>query len=100
MEYDNKNTFVLFQNDKKAENHPDWKGTLTDENGKEWDIAVWERTSKKGSLFLSGKVSEPFKKTEGAPSWEAAREKYTKKDEVLTDEQVDEPIDLSEIPFN
>ncbi len=59
MEYDNKNSFVLFKNDKKASpKAPDFKGTYTDNNGKEWEVAAWEKTSKAGNTFLSGKISE------------------------------------------
>ena len=96
MEYDKKNSFVLFQNEKKSEKAPDYRGTLTDENGKEWDIAVWERTSKKGTPFLSGKVSEPYQKPEGG-SWAQAREKFAKPDVVLND--IDDDIDVNSIPF-
>lgn len=98
MEYDDKNTFVLFKNDKLKDTQPSFKGSLTDENGKKWDIAVWERTSKKGAFFLSGKIQEPYVKHEGS-TWEATREKYAKKDEVVEDFNEDAPIDLSEIPF-
>ena len=101
MEYDKKNTFVLFKNEKKNEKQPDYRGNLTDENGKEWSLAVWQKTSKKGAPFLSGKVSEPYQKPEGnAPSaWEAQREKFSKPEELPTNKEVDEPIDLSAIPF-
>ena len=97
-DYDRKNTFILFyETDKKTEKSPDFTGTFTDEHGKEWRIAAWERSSKSGKKFLSGKVDE-FKPKETGGSWEAQREKFTKKDEVVTDVS-DEPIDLSEIPF-
>lgn len=99
MQYDDKNTFVLFPHEKTSENQPDRKGSLTDSNGKKWDIAVWERTSKNGKPFLSGKISEPYVKPEGN-TWEQQREKFAvKKDNLPTDEEVDEPIDLSSIPF-
>jgi hypothetical protein len=97
MQYDDKNTFVLFPHEKTGDNQPDRKGSLTDSNGKKWDIAVWERTSKKGAPFLSGKISEPYVKPEGKV-WEQTRDKYKKQDVVL-DDISDEPIDLSEVPF-
>ena len=103
QEYDNKNTFMLFyETEKKTDKSPDFTGKLTDINGKEWRVAAWERTSKNGNNFLSGKVDEfkPKEQTTAAPSWEAQRQKFAaKKDEPLT-EVSDEPIDLSEIPFN
>lgn len=101
QEYDNKNTFMLFyETEKKTDKSPDFTGKLTDINGKEWRIAAWERTSKNGKNFLSGKVDEfkPKEQTTAAPSWEAQRQKFAKKDEVVT-EISDDPIDISEIPF-
>lgn len=63
MEYDNKNSFVLFPNDKKASpKAPDFKGTYTDANGKEWECVAWEKTSKAGKPFFSGKISEKREK--------------------------------------
>lgn len=98
MEYDDKNTFILFyETDKKTDKSPDLSGKLTDEHGKEWRIAAWHRSSKTGKEFLSGKVSEI---TEGQ-GYQKAQEAYQKikaKDEPLT-EVSDEPADLSEIPF-
>ena len=104
MDYDDKNTFILFyEADKKTEKSPDMTGKFTDSNGKEWRIAAWERTSKNGKNFLSGKVDE-FKPRESttAPSWEAQRQKFAKKDEVVEDvptqAEVDDDI-LRSIPF-
>lgn len=105
MEYDDKNTFILFyETDKKTEKSPDYTGKYTDEHGKEWRMAAWERTSKNGKNFLSGKVDEFRSKEDGSSNkqsggaWEQQRQKFAKKDEVVTDIS-DDPIDLSEIPF-
>jgi hypothetical protein len=50
----------LFKNDyKKADNHPDLKGTVNIE-GKLFDIAAWKNSSIEGMLSLS--VSVPYKK--------------------------------------
>lgn len=62
-EYDNTNTGALFKNNKKADNHPDYKGKINIE-GKDWDIAGWIRTSKAGNTYMSMKISEPWKKEE------------------------------------
>jgi uncharacterized protein (DUF736 family) len=98
--YDDRNTLVMFANEKKHDKMPDYKGTLTDENGKKWELALWERTSKKGASFLSGKISEPYVKPEGTgyDSFKQAGEKF-KKDVVLEDIDDSKEIDLSEIPF-
>ena len=58
------NTGAIFKNDnKKAENHPDYKGKVN-VNGKEMEIALWMKTSAKGVKFFSVSFSEPFVKSE------------------------------------
>ena len=58
------NTGAIFKNDnKKADNHPDYKGKVN-VNGKEMEIALWMKTSAKGVKFLSASFSEPFVKSE------------------------------------
>lgn len=85
MEYDDKNTFILFyETDKKTDKSPDFTGKLTDINGKEWRIAAWHRSSKNGKEFLSGKVDEFKPKTEGG-AWEQQRQKFAKKDVAPTE---------------
>ena len=98
-DYDNKNKGVAFFNDKKEqEKHPDYRGK-GNFNGVDFELALWGRTTNDGREYFSISFSEPYQKTESkAPSWEAQREKFAKKDEVVT-EVSDEPIDLSEIPF-
>ena len=54
MEYDNSNRGVLFKNDKKEkETHSDYNGSWTDDNGKEYWLNCWIKTSKNGRKFLS-----------------------------------------------
>lgn len=68
MEYDNRNSFVVYPNKKKAMNPkaPDYTGTYTDGNNKQWDCAVWEKVSKKdGSTFFSGTISEKKERKSG-----------------------------------
>ena len=56
------NTGVLFKiAEKESDKHPDLTGKCM-VNGKEMEIAVWENTSKKGSLYLSLKFQEPYQK--------------------------------------
>ena len=67
MEYDNRNTFVLFRNDKKGNDRaPDYRGAYVDSTGVEMDCAAWVKVSKKGDKFLSGKISA--KRQQSAPS--------------------------------
>ena len=62
------NTATIFKNEKKGENHPDYKGQVNVE-GKLFDLALWEKEGKKGKFF-SGKISEPYK---NAPQPEASK---------------------------
>ena len=55
------NTGAIFKNDKKAENHPDMKGKINF-NGKDMEIALWQRTSQNGVNYYSAKLSEPYNK--------------------------------------
>jgi len=58
------NTGAIFKNDnKKAENHPDYKGKVN-VNGKDMEVALWMKTSAKGVKFFSVSFSEPFVKGE------------------------------------
>ena len=51
-EYDNKNTAVLFRNERKEEDrHPDYTGTMWDENNVEHFADCWVREGKKGKFF-------------------------------------------------
>ena len=53
------NTGAIFKNDnKKAENHPDYRGKVN-VNGKEMEIALWVKQGKSGSYF-SAAFSEPY----------------------------------------
>ena len=60
MSYDNTNTGAIFKNDKKADNHPDYKGKIN-VKGEDFEIALWVKDGKNGKFF-SAKISEPFKK--------------------------------------
>ena len=58
------NTGAIFKNDnKKADNHPDYRGKVN-VNGKEMEVALWLKTSAKGVKFMSASFSEPFVKSE------------------------------------
>lgn len=62
-EYDNRNTFTLFRNNRKEKDtHADFQGTFTDMDGREYWINAWSKTPKNGGeKFLSGsiKLKEP-----------------------------------------
>ena len=53
QQYDNTNSGALFRNnDKQADTHPDYRGTLNVE-GREFWLSAWIKTSKKGQKFMS-----------------------------------------------
>ena len=53
-DYDNRNTGVLFRNDRKeTERHPDYTGSWTDANGVEHWFSAWLKDSKSGTKFMS-----------------------------------------------
>jgi hypothetical protein len=58
-DYDNRNRFTLFRNNKKREGKrdADFNGTFTDADGREYWINAWSQTPKNGGeKFLSGDV--------------------------------------------
>ena len=57
---------TLFPNKyKEKENQPDLKGTFTDLDGKEWEIAGWNGTTQAGDPKISIKHSAVYVKPEG-----------------------------------
>ena len=55
----------LFKNSyKEKDTQPDSKGTMTDLDGKEFEISAWEGTTQAGDYKLSIQVSTPYVKTE------------------------------------
>ena len=98
-DYNNENRGVVFKHTKTSDNQPEWKGR-GNWQGAEFEVSMWERTSKGGKPYMSISFSKPYPKKEVVGSWEQQREKFAKKDEPLT-EISDEPIDFSDlnIPF-
>lgn len=82
-EYDNRNRFTLFRNNKKREgkNDADFSGTFTDENGREYWVNAWSTTPKNGGdKFLSGSVR--LKEEKSAPRSSAPQKRVELEDEV------------------
>jgi hypothetical protein len=62
-------TMSFFKVDKEGnDKRPDWSGPVVDPNGKEWQGALWISESQKGTIYLSGKMSEPYNPNSDAPS--------------------------------
>lgn len=53
------NSGSIFSNNKKAENHPDFKGKCK-VNGVEMEVALWKKVSAKGTEWMSMSFSEPW----------------------------------------
>jgi hypothetical protein len=60
-EYDNTNKGAAFRKNNVNPKAPQLSGPLNVE-GKNYEISVWEKTSKAGDAFLSFEVKPPFKK--------------------------------------
>jgi uncharacterized protein (DUF736 family) len=61
MQYDNKNRGAAFRKDNANPKAPKFAGPLN-VDGKDYEVSIWEKTSKNGDYFLSLSVKEPFKK--------------------------------------
>lgn len=84
QEYDDTNKGVLFRvYEKKTDKHPDYTGSV-DVDGKKFWLNGWKNTSKSGSNYLSISIQPKIEKLEGKP---------------VTDEDIEKPINLDEIPF-
>lgn len=80
------NSGLLFKNDKKEGNQPDYQGEALI-GGKHWKMSAWLKTSKKETKFLSFSFQEPYK----------GKTKETMNQE--TDKQLKQRKDDSRIPF-
>lgn len=71
QEYDNKGTGVIFfEDDKKSDKHPDFKGSMTDLDGKEFWVSGWKKVSKNGKKLISLKIeSKDSQKKEQKSGW-------------------------------
>jgi uncharacterized protein (DUF736 family) len=59
--YDNRNSGAAFRKENSNPKAPKWSGPLN-VDGKDYEVSIWEKTSKAGNEFLSLKVAPPFKK--------------------------------------
>lgn len=58
-------TFIMFPNDKATnDTHPQWRGKIILDDGREEQIVGWEKTSAKGLKYISGKF-EPYRAQQG-----------------------------------
>lgn len=65
----------LFKNEKLNDRQPDFKGTIMIQ-GVTYEIAAWEKTSQRGTKFLSLQASLPRDRQEQAPQPRQAAPTY------------------------
>lgn len=86
--YDNTNSGAAFARNNPNPKAPKYSGPLN-VDGKDYEISIWEKTSKAGSPFLSIKVGPPREKKDGQSSYNQAKANGYQK----------HPLDNEEIPF-
>lgn len=75
-EYDNRSRGVLFKNDRKeSDTHPDYKGSYTDEQGREFWLSAWIKKTKAGVTFMSLSTKPKDEKSKQARSGEENQER-------------------------
>lgn len=82
-EYDNRNRFALFRNNKKREgkNDADFTGTFTDKDGNEYWMNGWSTAPKGGGeKFLAGSMR--LKEEKSVPRSPAPQKRVELEDEV------------------
>lgn len=63
MAYEQKpGTGSIFKNEKKADNHPDYRGSIITPSGEKLDLSLWLKTSQKGVKYFSVSVQPPYNK--------------------------------------
>ena len=63
METKNNGGAIFKNTNKKAETHPDYKGTIN-VDGVDKEIALWVKQSSKGTSYFSVSISNPYVKAE------------------------------------
>lgn len=53
QQYDNKLSGALFKNDKTKPNHPDYRGSIEDDQGNQFWVSAWIKESRNKGKFLS-----------------------------------------------
>lgn len=74
-EYDKKNTGVLFKNDRKSQDkHPDYSGSYTDGDGREFFLDAWIREGSKGKFMSLRTKLKQKSQSKPEPAQEPAAE--------------------------
>ncbi len=96
---------VFFEKEVKSENHPTLTGKLNVE-GKEYRIAMWDKTSRNGDQFFSIAISEPKERAEvtdtsGYDQAKAKAQELKAKQDTVAEVDGDEDMKslMDSIPF-
>ena len=87
------NTGAIFKNDNKtAENQPDYRGKMM-VDGQQWEISLWVRESQAtGKKYFSAAIKEPYVKQEApTPAPEAAP--------ISTSKKIQDATEPDDLPF-
>ena len=69
MAFDQKpGTGSIFKNDKKANNHPDYRGQIITPSGEKLDLSLWLKISQKGVKYFSVSVQPPYNSVPAQPT--------------------------------
>ena len=61
-------TWNLFRNARRQnDKQPEYRGTITLEDGTKLELSAWVKESKNGEKFFSGTAREPYRKPEETP---------------------------------
>ena len=89
MQYNDDNRGAAFPRQSDNPKAPKWSGPVKID-GKDYEISIWEQTSKSGKDFLSLKFGPPWQPKEKGSSYQAPK--------VEPPRTTDQPDD-SDIPF-
>ena len=82
----------MFRNEKQNDRQPDYKGTIMI-NGTTYEIAGWERTSQRGSSYISLQASLP-RERDAQQSGEAPRQQYQRQASQYSRPSMPEPAPM------
>ena len=71
----------MFRNEKQNDRQPDYKGTIVI-NGTTYEMAGWERTSQRGSSYISLQASLPREKQEQGQQPSQYSQRYQQRPEA------------------
>ena len=82
----------MFRNEKQNDRQPDYKGTIVI-NETTYEIAGWERTSQRGSSYISLQASLP-RERDAQQGGEAPRQQYQRPEPQPVRTQMPEPAPM------